>query len=72
MTGCINCPCNAAGTVNGTGACDSATGDCLCKDNVDGQGCDRCKSNTYGLDAADPLGCRSCDCDPTGERRERQ
>ena len=35
---CSPCPCSLAGTLNGE--CD---GQCLCKENVEGERCDRCK-----------------------------
>ncbi|CAM9901061.1 unnamed protein product [Rangifer tarandus platyrhynchus] len=41
-------------------------GRCLCKESVEGAKCDRCKPDRYGLSAADPLGCQSCDCRPLG------
>ncbi|GFO01496.1 usherin-like, partial [Plakobranchus ocellatus] len=70
VTGCITCPCNPAGTINGTGACDAETGECFCKENVEGQGCDRCKASTWGLNSTNPLGCETCDCDPSGTQTE--
>lgn len=66
LLGCQMCPCSVAGTVNGTGSCDKTMGACLCKANVEGQGCDRCKANTWGLNATNPIGCQTCDCDPLG------
>ncbi|KAB0376143.1 hypothetical protein FD755_012786 [Muntiacus reevesi] len=70
---CIPCECDPDGTISG-GLCvshsdpdlGSVTGRCLCKENVEGAKCDRCKPNHYGLSAADPLGCQSCDCHPLG------
>uniref|UniRef100_A0A4W2H9E6 Laminin subunit beta 4 n=1 Tax=Bos indicus x Bos taurus TaxID=30522 RepID=A0A4W2H9E6_BOBOX len=71
---CIPCECDPDGTISG-GLCvshsdpdlGSMTGRCLCKENVEGAKCDRCKPNHYsGLSATDPLGCQSCDCHPLG------
>ncbi|KAB0342537.1 hypothetical protein FD754_019463 [Muntiacus muntjak] len=70
---CIPCECDSDGTISG-GLCvshsdpdlGSVTGRCLCKENVEGAKCDRCKPNHYGLSAADPLGFQSCDCHPLG------
>nr|XP_026490200.1 basement membrane-specific heparan sulfate proteoglycan core protein isoform X1 [Vanessa tameamea] len=41
--------------------CDSS-GRCQCKQNVEGEGCDRCRPGTFGLDHNNPLGCFSCYC----------
>ncbi|OWK06608.1 hypothetical protein Celaphus_00012006, partial [Cervus elaphus hippelaphus] len=62
---CIPCECDPDGTISG-GLCvshsdpdlGSVTGRSLCKENVEGAKCDRCKPNHYGLSAADPLGCQ--------------
>ncbi|XP_072931305.1 basement membrane-specific heparan sulfate proteoglycan core protein [Epargyreus clarus] len=35
---------------------------CRCKQNVEGENCDRCRAGTFSLDAANPLGCTSCFC----------
>ena len=64
--GCTGCVCNEAGTVNGSNLCDNTTGDCLCKDNVQGASCNQCKGNTWGLSVDSEEGCIPCDCDPTG------
>ncbi|KAK3093068.1 hypothetical protein FSP39_010666 [Pinctada imbricata] len=64
--GCTQCLCDLSGTVNGSLICDKDTGNCLCKTNVEGKSCNRCKGNTYGLSADNDLGCDPCDCDPTG------
>uniref|UniRef100_A0A671S6I9 Laminin subunit beta-1-like n=1 Tax=Sinocyclocheilus anshuiensis TaxID=1608454 RepID=A0A671S6I9_9TELE len=39
--------------------------DCDPRANVEGQRCDHCKKRHYGL-SDDPLGCRSCSCNPLG------
>ncbi|KAG7244309.1 hypothetical protein CRUP_024685, partial [Coryphaenoides rupestris] len=56
--GCIPCDCDPVGSEGG-GLCESATGQCVCKDNVEGQRCDRCKYGFYGLREDDPAGCQS-------------
>lgn len=38
---------------------------CLClsfKANVEGDNCDRCKPDTFGLSVRNPLGCSKCYC----------
>ncbi|XP_006882698.1 PREDICTED: laminin subunit beta-4 [Elephantulus edwardii] len=70
---CIPCECDPDGTLSG-GICvshydpalGSVTGQCLCKENVEGTKCDQCKPNHYGLSAQDPLGCQPCNCHPLG------
>ena len=64
--GCVGCTCNEAGTVNGSNLCNNMTGDCLCKDNVQGATCNQCKGNTWGLSVDNEKGCIPCECDPTG------
>ncbi|XP_052746482.1 basement membrane-specific heparan sulfate proteoglycan core protein isoform X2 [Bicyclus anynana] len=41
--------------------CD-ASGYCFCKQNVEGEACDRCRPGTFGLDINNPLGCSACYC----------
>lgn len=64
--GCGQCNCNTAGTFNAMDTCDSNSGQCLCKDNVEGLKCDRCRAGTTSLAASNPLGCEGCSCDPVG------
>lgn len=62
---CIRCICSTEGTVN-EGRCDDSSDSCLCKVNVEGPRCDRCKRGYYGLSASNPLGCSKCSCSPDG------
>ncbi|KAL6111275.1 lamb3 [Pungitius sinensis] len=66
---CIRCICNAEGTVNG-GRCDESTGFCLCKENVEGPRCDRCKRGYYDLSPSNPVGCSKCSCSPDGSQSD--
>ncbi|CAL8355306.1 unnamed protein product [Lota lota] len=63
--GCIACDCDPGGSQGG-GLCESATGHCVCKENVEGQRCDRCKYGFYGLQQEDPAGCQMCRCNSQG------
>ncbi|XP_045541991.1 basement membrane-specific heparan sulfate proteoglycan core protein isoform X1 [Papilio machaon] len=53
-----SCYCDPRGA---EGPCDNS-GYCRCKQNVEGQSCDRCRPGTFGLDSDNPLGCHSCYC----------
>ena len=39
--GCRPCACDAAGSLNNNPSCEVNTGVCRCKENVEGQNCDR-------------------------------
>lgn len=66
---CIQCQCNVAGSdretcdlERGVCGCADRTGKCNCKVNVQGDNCDRCKQDTFGLSVQNPLGCSKCYC----------
>ncbi|KAG7233023.1 hypothetical protein INR49_007538 [Caranx melampygus] len=52
---CIPCDCDSAGS-HGGGVCDALSGQCQCKENVEGQRCDRCKHGFFNLRRDDPAG----------------
>ncbi|KAL4003909.1 fumarate hydratase, class II [Sarotherodon galilaeus] len=62
---CIPCNCDPVGSRDG-GQCDSLSGQCVCKENVEGQRCDRCKHGFFSLRQDDPAGCQACRCHPLG------
>ncbi|KAG2470553.1 LAMB1 protein, partial [Polypterus senegalus] len=70
---CVACDCDPDGSLNG-GICDGhddpalrmIAGQCRCKEHVEGQRCDKCKSGYFGLSAENPKGCQPCQCDPRG------
>ncbi|XP_035280923.1 laminin subunit beta-4 [Anguilla anguilla] len=62
---CIPCDCDPDGSLNG-GLCDPNTGQCVCKNNVEGDRCDRCKYGFFGLKQEDPEGCQACRCNVLG------
>ncbi|NXK10373.1 LAMC3 protein, partial [Herpetotheres cachinnans] len=57
---CQPCHCHPAGSLQPQ--CDSS-GTCLCKANVTGWKCERCKNGYHSLSEG---GCRPCTCDPAG------
>ncbi|XP_056307443.1 laminin subunit beta-4 [Danio aesculapii] len=62
---CISCDCDSDGSVD-RGLCDPVTGQCVCKQNVEGEQCDRCKFGFYGFSRDDPSGCQLCRCNFLG------
>uniref|UniRef100_A0A8C9G0M9 Laminin subunit beta 4 n=1 Tax=Pavo cristatus TaxID=9049 RepID=A0A8C9G0M9_PAVCR len=70
---CLPCSCDPEGTLH-HGVCESHTdpvlgtvaGRCLCKENVEGIRCNKCKANHFGLRGSDPRGCQPCNCDAAG------
>lgn len=66
---CIPCECDPDGAVPGA-PCDPVTGQCVCKEHVQGERCDLCKPGFTGLTFANPQGCHRCDCSILGARRD--
>ncbi|MEJ1270596.1 laminin beta 3 [Cricetulus griseus] len=66
---CIPCECDPDGAVPGA-PCDPLTGQCVCKEYVQGERCDLCKPGFTGLTFANPQGCHRCDCSILGARRD--
>ncbi|XP_016062951.1 PREDICTED: laminin subunit beta-3 [Miniopterus natalensis] len=66
---CIPCECDPDGAVPGV-PCDPATGQCVCKEHVQGERCDLCKPGFTGLTYANPQGCHRCDCSILGSRQD--
>uniref|UniRef100_A0A3Q3WS10 Laminin, beta 4 n=1 Tax=Mola mola TaxID=94237 RepID=A0A3Q3WS10_MOLML len=62
---CRPCDCDPAGSQGG-GLCDALGGQCVCKENVEGQRCDRCKPGFFNLRRDDPYGCQACRCNVLG------
>ena len=53
---CLPCQCNVAGSISSI-VCNPVTGECQCKDNVEGMNCDTCKSGFQLLQESNPFGC---------------
>uniref|UniRef100_A0A8D2DLV8 Laminin subunit beta-3 n=1 Tax=Sciurus vulgaris TaxID=55149 RepID=A0A8D2DLV8_SCIVU len=66
---CIPCECDPDGAVPGA-PCDPVTGQCVCKEHVQGERCDLCKPGFTGLTYTNPQGCHRCDCSILGSRRD--
>lgn len=47
--GCEDCDCNTAGTVAGLRTCDSDSGQCVCKPNVQSRRCAECVDGFFHL-----------------------
>ncbi|KAJ8269152.1 hypothetical protein COCON_G00117590 [Conger conger] len=62
---CIPCDCDPEGSISG-GLCDPSTGACVCKNNVEGGRCDRCKFGFFGFRPENPDGCQACRCNLLG------
>ena len=46
--------------------CDKTTGNCFCRQYVEGNFCDRCKVGHYNLSRSHASGCLPCSCDNKG------
>ncbi|OAF70039.1 Jagged and Delta protein [Intoshia linei] len=57
---CYKCDCDINGSKKYV--CDQNTGDCYCKRNVQGDGCDTCIRGSFYLDSKNKYGCTSCFC----------
>uniref|UniRef100_A0A8C3R6C4 Laminin subunit gamma 3 n=1 Tax=Cyanoderma ruficeps TaxID=181631 RepID=A0A8C3R6C4_9PASS len=63
---CAPCDCNPNGSDPRLEGCDPATGQCHCLPHVTGRACGQCQPGYYGLEPT--VGCKSCECHPTGSR----
>ncbi|NXI37250.1 LAMA1 protein, partial [Galbula dea] len=54
-------PCDCAHTQNN---CDADSGQCICPPHTQGPKCELCEENHWGL--SPQLGCKACNCSPTG------
>ncbi|KAM7423873.1 hypothetical protein PAMA_000303 [Pampus argenteus] len=67
--GCLPCVCDISGTVP-DGVCDMWTGQCPCREGVEGAQCTNCAQNYYNsssdIHKVLSQGCIPCVCDPRG------
>ncbi|KAM7033792.1 laminin subunit gamma-3 isoform 1-T1 [Acridotheres tristis] len=63
---CAPCDCNPNGSDPRLEGCDPGTGQCHCLPHVTGRACGQCQPGYYGLEPT--VGCKSCECHPTGSR----
>ncbi|XP_070555377.1 laminin subunit alpha-like [Ptychodera flava] len=64
--GCEECSCHRPGTVAGVGVCEGKSGQCMCKEQVDGRTCDECADGAFNLQENNVFGCEACGCDVGG------
>lgn len=64
--GCEECECFTDGTISALDTCDTRSGQCSCKQNVQGRKCDQCADGAFDMFGGSLFGCRSCDCDIGG------
>uniref|UniRef100_A0AAV2LNE7 Usherin n=1 Tax=Knipowitschia caucasica TaxID=637954 RepID=A0AAV2LNE7_KNICA len=64
--GCLSCVCDLSGTLPGA-TCDTLTGQCPCREGVEGLQCNSCAPNFYNFtDSSLSYNCVPCRCDPSG------
>ena len=63
---CISCECNLPGTSFDSRSCNTSTGSCSCKINVQGDECDECNPGFFNLQSSNLDGCDSCQCNILG------
>lgn len=73
-TACQPCGCDRRGiSESGSGSslsCSEPTGQCACKDNVQGRRCNECKDRYFNLNYGNSLGCTPCKCNKVGRMSE--
>nr|XP_056716167.1 laminin subunit gamma-3 [Euleptes europaea] len=63
---CAPCDCHPGGSIRGSEACHSVTGQCSCLPHVTGRDCSQCQEGYYALQTG--IGCQSCYCHPVGSQ----
>lgn len=57
---CSPCLCGISGSLSSI--CNNTSGQCQCKQNVEGRDCSQCTEGTYNLQQSNPSGCQPCFC----------
>ena len=60
------CSCNVLGTLNNSQTCDQQTGNCFCKQNIEGGKCNECINGFYLFPTDQESDCLECPCDVGG------
>ena len=56
----LACLCNESGSApSARGSCNATTGQCICKENVEGVKCTSCKTSFFNLQLSSLTGCES-------------
>ncbi|GFR92299.1 laminin subunit beta-1 [Elysia marginata] len=64
---CLPCACSPDGTLpSALTTCEVTTGQCACKERVEGRDCSVCKDTFWAIAEAKPLGCDVCSCNAGG------
>ncbi|GFN92909.1 hypothetical protein PoB_001941500 [Plakobranchus ocellatus] len=64
---CLPCSCSPEGTLpSALTTCEVTTGQCTCKERVEGRDCSVCKDTFWAIAESKPLGCDACSCNPAG------
>ncbi|KAI6650232.1 laminin-like [Oopsacas minuta] len=58
----VGCDCELCGVEDEFQPCNPVTKECICKSDVEGNRCDRCKSGFHSLSFGNPAGCQACYC----------
>lgn len=62
----LACSCNVLGTTNNSQTCDQQTGNCFCKQNIEGEKCNECTNGFYLFPTDQESHCLECPCDVGG------
>ena len=57
IIGCEECSCDPEGSLEGSTVCDKESGQCKCKENMDGLRCDKCKAGFFDYPRCSDCGC---------------
>ncbi|XP_021350179.1 laminin subunit alpha-like isoform X1 [Mizuhopecten yessoensis] len=64
LVGCTDCDCSYYGVLNDDLNCEQGTGQCSCKENIEGRKCDTCHIGFYAFPH-----CQECNCNTIGTQQ---